>query len=264
MRKIILVLSLALFSFKIQATPIEMSCKEAPDCTALGYTKTASECPLGAVKCPWNTSLVYCVKGTEPCSIGSIYYQGDFCSSRKIDGKVALGVVIYMNPDGIGGQVMTASPIGEYIWSTEWKDIPSLKNYTTWESAKTDFDSCNNTDKIASMGNRTVYPAIWAIKGYYPTNARETATKWCLPAAGVLNNIYVNLSVINSGIEKLGGKKISETQPLYSSTEQGYDSFWLVEPTGIGHNNWASALETPGAYPATKYIEGSFYAILEF
>ena len=35
-------------------------CVEAPNCTDLGYTLTASDCPKGYVKCPWNTGLVYC------------------------------------------------------------------------------------------------------------------------------------------------------------------------------------------------------------
>lgn len=35
-------------------------CNAAPDCTSLGYTKTESDCPYGSIKCPWNTSLVYC------------------------------------------------------------------------------------------------------------------------------------------------------------------------------------------------------------
>lgn len=44
----------------LTATNAKAECKTTPDCTAMGYTKTESNCPKGSIKCPWNTSLVYC------------------------------------------------------------------------------------------------------------------------------------------------------------------------------------------------------------
>ena len=38
-------------------------CTPTPDCKSLGYTETS--CPDGGVKCPWNTSLMYCCKKCE-------------------------------------------------------------------------------------------------------------------------------------------------------------------------------------------------------
>lgn len=42
------------------ASNVKAECKTTPDCTAMGYTKTEKDCPNGSIKCPWNTSLVFC------------------------------------------------------------------------------------------------------------------------------------------------------------------------------------------------------------
>ncbi len=59
-------------------------CTPTPDCKSLGYTETS--CPDGGgVKCPWNTSLVYCpqckAKACEikACEIGDILYSDKNC-----------------------------------------------------------------------------------------------------------------------------------------------------------------------------------------
>ena len=61
MRKIFLMLGVSLFSLEANA----QECVDAPDCTELGYTQTEADCPNGAVKCPWNTGLVFCGCGED-------------------------------------------------------------------------------------------------------------------------------------------------------------------------------------------------------
>lgn len=42
------------------------SCVSSPSCESLGYIMTASECSgVAAIKCPWDTSKVFCDK--DPC-----------------------------------------------------------------------------------------------------------------------------------------------------------------------------------------------------
>ena len=88
-------------------------------------------------------------------------------------------------------------------WSTEYVDISSLPNFTSQSSASTDYDSCGNTDKIVAQGNASTYPAAWAARKYAPTEA--TKGKWCLPAAGIMTNIYNNQGTIQDAISKVGG-----------------------------------------------------------
>ena len=56
MRKVFLMLTVSLFSLNAEA----QECVDAPSCTDLGYTQTEADCPNGAVKCPWNSGLVFC------------------------------------------------------------------------------------------------------------------------------------------------------------------------------------------------------------
>lgn len=223
MRKLLLgsVCSLMLFSFEVKA-----ECTAAPECASLGYTKTASDCPKGALKCPYGDSY-FCEEVN--CKIGDIYYSDNTCNSEVISGKTALGVVVYVNPNGVGGQAISAWPVDKegnkssnlagMVWSTSRVDISSLKNNYAYSWASQDFDSCGNTDKITAASDATMYPAGWAAKRFAPTNA--TKDKWCLPAAGILNSIYANLDVIQRGISKLGGIPIKECC-LWSSTEHDY------------------------------------------
>lgn len=88
------------------------------------------------------------------------------------------------------------------IWGGHGIDISSLSNLSESE-ASTDYDSCGNTDKIVAQGNASTYPAAWAARKYAPTT--DTAGKWCLPAAGIMANIYNNQTAIQNAITTVGG-----------------------------------------------------------
>lgn len=241
MRKEFLILGLAVFS--LETGIAEAACTLAPNCTEMGYTKTASECKNGSVKCPWNTSMVYC---SPSCSIGNIYYADGTCLTPENHNtsKVALGVVVYVTDGGKHGQVMSAWPVDKngkksssnvgMTWSTEKVDIPDLPNYTTHASAATDFNSCSNTTKIVMSFDVSIYSAAEAAREYAPTT--ETKGKWCLPAAGVMASIYNNQSAVQAGISKLGGV----TYPsccTWSSSETSSSSAWysyLGDSSGLG------------------------------
>ena len=97
----------------------------------------------------------------------------------------------------------TGSNSTTMAWGDYGTDILSLPNYTSRETASTDYDSCGNTDKIVAQGNVGTYPAAWAARKYAPTT--DTAGKWCLPAAGIMTNIYNNQDAIQTAISKVGG-----------------------------------------------------------
>ena len=251
MRKVFLMLSVSLFSLNAEA----QECVDAPSCTDLGYTQTEADCPNGAVKCPWNSGLVFCgcnenyqysctgtnespssakcgdyyascncksgykwengkcVSSRPKCNIGDIYYTDNTCvpAGKHDRTKTVLGIVFYVNSDGVGGQIMapwwvntsgnkSSSGVG-MVWGGYGTDIPSLPNYTSSSSAEADYDSCGNTDKIVAAGSASTYPAAWATRYYAPTT--ETKGKWCLPAAGILRNIQNNQTAINTALNKV-------------------------------------------------------------
>ena len=269
MRKIFLMLGVSLFS--LEANSATQECVDAPDCTELGYTQTEADCPNGAVKCPWNTGLVFCgcgedyqyscndaneiagnskcgdyytscncasgyewkegrcVSSRPKCNIGDIFYSDNTCTNAANynSSKTVLGVVVYVNSNGVGGQIMapwlldknsnrSSSGVGMY-WSTEYTDVLELPNMTSTTLAEADFDSCGNTDKIVAAGNASTYPAAWATRKYAPTT--ETAGKWCLPAAGILRNIQKNWSAIGTAVNKVGGASNLNNRWVWSSSE---------------------------------------------
>ena len=288
MRKIFLMLSVSLFSLNAEA----QECVDAPSCTELGYTQTEADCPNGAVKCPWNTGLVFCgcgedyqyscddaneiagnskcgdyytscncasgyewkegrcVSSRPKCNIGDIFYTDNTCTSAANynSSKTVLGVVVYVNPDGVGGQIMAKAPINEngkeislavttpINWCNNYSgDIPNLDSYTVF-TVETDYNSCSNTDKIVAAGNDTIFPAAWAARKYAPTP--ETAGKWCLPSAGTLSRA-AKINSLDSTLMKIGGYrfKVIDTKYWTSTRNSGnsvYYGDWASKEWSIG------------------------------
>lgn len=292
MKKCILT-SVSTLVLTLPVSAFAQSCTQPPSCESLGYTRSESECPQGSVKCPWNTSLVYCpcdtskykysCRGTNEspssakcgnlyasctcatgthwdsggscvsdraqCSIGDIYYTDNTCvsSGNHDSSKEVLGIVVYVNGDGVGGQIMAPWPIDEdgkksssnvnMQWSTEYVDISNLPNYTSSDLASKDYDSCGNTDRIVSYDNASTYPAAWAARKYAPTD--ETSGQWCLPAAGIMTNIYNNQTVIQTSITAVGGVSYPNCC-TWSSSEYGslYTwEFYLYGSYGLYYDN---------------------------
>lgn len=117
-------------------------------------------------------------------------------------------------------------------WLTEDVDISSLPNYTSREKAMKDYDSCGNTDKIVAQGNASTYPAAWAARKYAPTSA--TKGKWCLPAAGIMTNIYNNQNAIQTAISKAGGVSYPSCC-TWSSSDRGINVWFSILGGGLDH-----------------------------
>ena len=245
MRKIFLMLTTALFSFDARAT----TCTATPECAALGYKYTEAECEKGAIKCP-NGSCYYCPNPRPKCAIGWIYYSDGTCSAPAAypTSKTVLGIVVHVNDNGVGGQIMTPWPIDTngnktssnsttMTWGGYGTDISSPPNYTSSDLASKDYDSCGNTDKIVAAGDASTYPAAWATRRYAPTPA--TKGKWCLPAAGIMTNIYNNEGAIQTAIWAARGVSYPSCCN-WSSTEYSSDIAWLSylgTSYGLGTND---------------------------
>ena len=212
------------------------TCTATPECASLGYKYSKEECPRGGLKCPTGDSY-YCSTPRPKCHIGDIFYTDNTCvaAANHDSSKTVLGIVVYVNADGIGGQIMTpwwidensnrsSSGIG-MVWSTENIDVLELSNKINNNDVKSDYDSCGNTDKIVAAGDASTYPAAWAARKYAPTKA--TAGKWCLPAAGVLRNVLNRLLAINNSMIAAGGISISGYW-AWSSSEYDYNLAWVA------------------------------------
>lgn len=200
----------------------ENPCRDHRVCEC-GGEPFAGICFTGSIK-----KFNRCKSCTPPsCVIGSIYYSDKTCSLNLESGKLPLGVVVYMNPNGVGGQVMTAFSIGKYEWGGHGYDVLSLPNLSS-TAGRTDDDSCGNTDKL--LADTQVHPAAVAARNYAPTNetkTNETKGKWCFPAAGVISSWYVNRASIDAATIKLGGAALGpEDNRTLSSTEYSKQTCW--------------------------------------
>lgn len=184
-------------------------------------------------------------KSKPNCQIGSIYYSDGSCAlpENHDTSKTVLGIVVHVIDGGQHGQIMAPWPIDmngnktssnstTLYWLTEDVDISSLPNYTSREKAMKDYDSCGNTDKVVAQGNASTYPAAWAARKYAPTSA--TKGKWCLPAAGIMMNIYKNINTIQTAIKKVGGVEYPYCC-TWSSSDRGINVWFSILGGGLDH-----------------------------
>lgn len=208
-------------------------------------TEVISSCPANAVcsyfsDCSskissWSCKSGYTLSGNtcaaDGCKIGYIYYTDGKClpAANHDSGKTVLGIVVHITDGGQHGQIMAPWPIDEnggrlsdnsirMKWAVPYGDITTLTNYASQSTATTDRDSCGNTAKITAKDSADKYPAAWATRKYAPTSA--TSGKWCLPAAGILTNIYNNLSSVQAAIGKVGGVALLSHGGMWSSSEK--------------------------------------------
>ena len=254
MRKVFLMLSVSLFSLNAEAT----ICTPTPDCASLGYKYSLEECKKGAVRCP-NGNSYYCPNPVNKCAIGDIYYSDKTClpADKHDSSKTVLGVVVYITDGGKHGQIMAPWPIDAngnkasnnedtMIWGygMETSGLPTL----SIEEAPKDFDSCNNTDKMLATEHYSA--AAQVTKLYAPTTG--TKGKWCLPAAGIMTNIYNNQTAIQNAISNVGGVAFPNCC-TWSSSRPAHNSAWASnfkysygldsQDSKADHNNVRPVLE---------------------
>ena len=224
--------------FFYAAPVMAATCTPTPECAAQGYKYSEEECPYGALKCPSGDGY-YCATPRPKCSIGDLFYTDNTCvaAANHNSSKTVLGIVVYVNDNGVGGQIMapwwidkngnrSSSAVGMTWGGDDKDDIMELPNITSTTQAEADFDSCGNTDKIVAAGDASTYPAAWATWKYAPTTA--TSGKWCLPAAGVLRNIQNNWSAIRTALNKVGGASTFDRYAVWSSLEGTYGYAWYA------------------------------------
>ena len=216
-------LALAAFSFITPSHVQAQTCITPPSCESLGYTMTEADCEgYNFLKCPFDTSKIFCASATEvgkmtQCdNVGDILYSDKTCSSGPISGKVAIGVVFDTEK-----RLAIALEQSEARWSDSYFDIPNLTNYATAPTA--DFNGKSNTKIIVDYckaNNESCPAAEYAYN--YRTEGTETGD-WYLPAGGELQSIYDNRVKLNETLQTLG-KTLFEISPSDSPINGTYRS----------------------------------------
>ena len=210
-----------------ERTAVISSCPDNADCSY--FSDCSSKISSWSCNSGYKQEGSYCVVASETCKIGSIYYTDGTCLSaaNHQTNKTVLGIVVHTTDNGKHGQIMTPWPIDAngnktnsnstgLVWAKWGTDISSLPKFPSWEAASTDYDSCGNTDKIVALCAASNCQAAWATRKYAPTAA--TKGKWCLPATGIMVNIYNNQDTIQTAISKAGGVSYPNCCTWSSST----------------------------------------------
>ena len=245
-------------------------CTPTPDCASIGYTETSCEgdylaCPFDStkLKCtPCDSSFRYDCSGDNitagigstcggkyahckcsssdyvfsngqcvcdpSCKVGAIYYSDGTCSACRLENKNPVGVVVKDNE-----LVMSAYNSGGMHWSENGVDLSELDNYESSDTAMSDFDGKNNTQKIVNYYGTEVdvssNAAVYCYN-YAPYGLENSKGKWYLPAFGelysYLQNNYYQLK--NVYISKLGWEEF--TMCFWSSTEYNSETVWVDYP----------------------------------
>ena len=215
-----------------ERTAVISSCPDNADCSY--FSDCSSKISSWSCNSGYKQEGSYCV--ADDCKIGYIYYTDGKClpSTNHDSSKTVLGIVVYVTYDGQHGQIMSPWPIDEngnktnsnrvrMVWSDSASDMSSVPNRPITSSASTDYDSCGNTDAIVAY-SPGVTSAAKATRKYAPTSG--TNGKWCLPAAGIMTNIYNNQSAIQTAISKVGGVSYPDCCN-WSSSEYSSSRVWL-------------------------------------
>lgn len=87
------------------AIAADVNCTATPDCTTLGYTKSADSCPDGGIKCPFDSSRMFCLRSADlgfrfknDVKAGDYVYKDGTTSSTYTKGKGMLGIALRVHP----------------------------------------------------------------------------------------------------------------------------------------------------------------------
>ena len=177
-------------------------CTPTPDCKSLGYTETS--CPDGGVKCPWNTSLMYCPQCKQKdiclsCKVGMILNSDGSCSAEKVSSKTPIGVVAQQTITSVGAAVKC---VGMAV------ALKDLSGKMIWSVGKS---QCNS------------YSA-------------SGVTGWRLPTEEELLTIHGNISSVQDGLTKAGGTQFTSGYYWSSSVDDSYHSEYCVVNPVSGNN----------------------------
>ena len=157
-----------------------------------------------------------------------IYYSDKSCSSSKVSGKQAIGIVVKDN------ELIVALYVPNMSWASNHNtDVGELTNYTSDTSAQIDYNGKANTLAIVSAytsdtssNNAAVYCNSYSTEG---TNAGD----WYLPATGELYDyIYSQYSTVKAGWDKVGTTIF--TIYFWSSSEYDTSNAWGVGVAASG------------------------------
>ena len=251
-----LFLTSALVAFTMSGV-VEAACIQTPSCSSLGYASRQS-C-TGGIKCPfgnaWNcttssitnkiteltnkiitleTKVTELQKDTETsnCQIGDILYSDMSCSQNLYQNKKPIGVVF----DRALKRAMALDIKCRIGLAHPNIDISNIPTHTEENSAKTDYDGKENTNKVWKACQSYPYeadcPALEYVNSYKSEGTK--AGDWYIPSAGEMNTIYLNREVLNTTLNNMGAFPLQSSDDYLTSTLKNAAGIWVVNFSARG------------------------------
>ena len=187
----------------------------ANNCAALGFTKSASNCEGDIIRCPFDTSKVFCKeKEVYVMEAGDILYSDGTISDSVIASKTPVGIVAYVNGSNGFAVALTES---NQTWGGYGYDVSCIGDMDSG-AASTDMNGRANTQCLVS--DSQTHPAANYCNTFSAVSSGKGSSGWYLPAAGELRVMISNYDAINLGLHKLFKTQISSSY-YWSSSEYG-------------------------------------------
>lgn len=166
-----------------------------------------------------------CIVGDILCKDGSVIPPSEYAES----GKVAKGIVFWVNELGTAGWAVHLKEVKGLCWSPKYVDIPDLPN-VEYLDPYSDTSGYQNTFTIRAYGDSISFPAAYNV---------DFEAGWYLPAAGQIWYLQYRWQEVNTSLTLVGGMLLFEGWTyLWSSTEMDFkyvyhgDNTWGVSPIG--------------------------------
>ncbi|MDO5386405.1 MAG: hypothetical protein Q4F75_03945 [Pseudomonadota bacterium] len=243
---------------------------EQPETNSCGGKYKYCSCDKGYIwkdgKCTI-PALGDCSGEAKNCEVGWILNNDGSCLPSKVESRTPIGVIAYISTEGCGYAISidTMNDINNIHGATTWSTDTSLETgvfkSNDWQVAIKDYDSCYNTKKLVSRENaETLFPAAWTVYNYAPATNPETKGKWCLPAAGIWHQTYLNRGKISDTFYDLTGSPFAyPNSTAWSSTEESMSSAWIYNSNSYGAKRGGLYTQSKGDY--TRIVT---YAVIEF
>lgn len=137
-------------------------------------------------------------------------------------GKVAMGVVFYVDNTGEHGWAVDLEEIPNKMWAiSNQNDIPALVNFNSGRMAMSDLDGYTNTLLIRQSGTNNDYEAAYAV---------DFEQGWYLPAAGQAYKLYAEQIKVNNSLQLVGGDivQLDSFGSCWTSTEISSNRVWVL------------------------------------
>lgn len=249
----------------------DVSCTASPDCSLLGYTKSAADCPGGSVKCPFDQTKLFCLKGgggnvfaikNKVNNLDIVYSDGTTASTLNT-AKDAIGVaLVFETNNGYNHGIIVSA-----------HQPPA----TTWANA---VKRCNDfVVKGTSEGDwrlPTLFEMIeingWETESSTGTNqyANLNNKMKLLPQAEQLGYSYL-FNYCNSGANDNGGTYLKESPACSNTNKSGTctgsttcgSGSWQYHDDckvdGVPQSPWCTACTVSYSIPATSTLTSNYY-----